>query len=718
MERKYAFRERLEAVHRPNRRDPSAQASGEELEISDDWRIVVDEAASPLLWHTAKDLQDYLFVSMNVSVRLARAKDIGQAAAAGENVIVLATKAQLPAEGRDIAAARSYRVISAFRRVIVCGYDERGTAQGSYYLEDEMNLREAPILKRGEVARAPLFSPRMVHSGWGLDRYPDAHLQAMAHAGIDAVMVFVKDVDHTPAGYEDFNHLVDRAALYGLDVYVYSYLISRYHPDDPDAKAYYERTYGSVFQACPRFRGVILVGESCEFPSKDANTTGKPHRDWPADQPQTKPSPGWWPCRDFPQWLVLLSETIRAHNPQADIVFWTYNWGWAPKEDRLELIRALPDRITLLVTFEMFEQLRNENATHVCVDYTLSFVGPGEYFSSEAEAARERGIRLYAMSNTGGLTWDFGVIPYEPFPQQWSLRHSALLQARENWGVSGLMESHHFGWWPSFISDLAKWAYWRPGRAYDEVLALLAQREFGALAAPLVLEAWRCWSEAIRHYIPTNEDQYGPFRVGPSYPLVFRKPVRMPAAKHAMFGSEIVLTDYEPLDGERQSPGISRIDAELRSLERMLERMTAGNERLEQALLQTPENKSEEAGRMLGLGRFIARSVRTAIHVKQWWKLKQRLLSEPDPGKAANWLERMEELACREIANAEATIPLVEADSRLGWEPSMDYMTDAAHLRWKIAQARSVLDSEFPQYRSSLLLTGEPTINATADSEE
>ncbi len=710
MERKYEFRRRLEEVHKPNRRDPSIRAGRDELEITEDWRIVVDEAAGPHLLHTAKDLQDYLLVSMNVSVRLTRAKWVAEWASSGERVIVLATKAELPEFGGSLAKARSYRVVAEAERIVVCGYDERGASQGSYYLEDEMNWREAPVWKRGTVEREPLFSPRMTHSGWGLDRYPEAHLNALAHAGIDAIMVFVKDVDETPEGYQDFNYLVDRAELYGLDVYVYSYLTSRLHPDDPDAQAYYESTYGKVFKACPRFKGVILVGESCEFPSKDPNTTGKLRLEWPADQPQTKPSPGWWPCLDFPQWLTLLSGTIRAHNPDADIVFWTYNWGYAPKEDRLALIRALPENITLQVTFEMFEQIRNEHVTHVCVDYTLSNVGPGEYFRSEAEVARERGIKLYAMSNTGGLTWDFGVIPYEPFPGQWNRRHSALLKAREDWGLSGLMESHHYGWWPSFVSELAKWAYWSPSPTYEEALAMIAKRDFGEEAAPLALEAWNAWSEAIRHYVPTNEDQYGPFRVGPSYPLVFRKPmfskaVQMPAAKHAMFGNEIVLTDYEPLEDARQSLGVSRIDVELRSLGRMLDRMEEGNGLLERALALTPENKRVDGMFMLGSGQFIARSLQTTIHVKEWWKLKKQLLSEGDTDKATALLEQMEELAFREIANAEATIPLVEADSRLGWEPSMDYMTDVEHLHWKIAQVRSVLDSEFAQYRKSLALT-------------
>lgn len=451
MERKYGFRSRLDVVHKPDRRDPHAQPQDEELEITDEWRIIISDQACELLAMTAEDLQDFFYRSMNVSVRLARTSDLAHAAQSAINTIILGTKTELPEFGEALATARSYRIVAGDRRIVVCGNEDRGAAQGSFYLEDLMNMREAPYLPLQDISREPLFSPRMTHSGWGLDRYPDAHLNALAHAGMDAILVFVKDVDETPEGYQDFNYLVDRAELYGLDVYMYSYLSSRLHPDDPSAQEYYESTYGRVFKACPKFKGVILVGESCEFPSKDPNTSGKLRLDWPSDQPQTKPNPGWWPCQDFPQWLSLLSGTIRAHNPDADIVFWTYNWGWAPQEDRLKLIRALPENITLQVTFEMFEQMRNEHVTHVCVDYTLANIGPGEYFSTEAEVARERGIKLYAMSNTGGLTWDFGVIPYEPFPDQWNRRHEALKKASQEWGLSGLMESHHYGCWPSFV---------------------------------------------------------------------------------------------------------------------------------------------------------------------------------------------------------------------------------------------------------------------------
>ena len=47
-------------------------------------------------------------------------------------------------------------------------------------------------------------------------------------------------------------------------------------------------------------------------------------------------------------------------------------------------------------------------------------------------------------------------------------------------------------------------------------------------------------------------------------------------------------------------------------------------------------------------------------------------------------LGKIESLVNEEILNAQNTIPLVEKDSRLGWEPRMEYKTDRRHIEWKI----------------------------------
>ena len=65
---------------------------------------------------------------------------------------------------------------------------------------------------------------------------------------------------------------------------------------------------------------------------------------------------------------------------------------------------------------------------------------------------------------------------------------------------------------------------------------------------------------------------------------------------------------------------------------------------------------------------------------------------------ALKTLAEIEKIAREEIANAEDTIPAVECDSRLGWEPSMEYVCDRHHLEWKIRQVNSTL-AEIAIYR-------------------
>ncbi|MGM0492916.1 MAG: hypothetical protein ACQER1_08225 [Armatimonadota bacterium] len=681
-ERNFQFRQRLNQVHTHDRRDPAATPGEDEVAIETGWQIVLDAAPSDYLVGVAQDLQDYLFTSMGVSTLLVEGEEAGGRAI------------RLTVDADGLTVARSYHLTVELERVTIRGFDERGVGQGCYFLEDLMNLREGPFLERREVTRAPVFSPRMVHSGWGIDQFPDTHLNAIAHAGMDAILVFVKGPDMTTTGYLDLNNLVDRAAHFGIDVYLYSYLKSRLHPDDPEAEAYYESTYGELMKSCPGAKGIIFVGESCEFPSKDERTTGRLRGEpSPDGKPDPRRSPGWFPCYDYPEWLNLVKRVLRRHNPDLDVVFWTYNWGWAPEEDRVALIETLPTDISLQATFEMFENIEKNGIMTRCVDYTASFAGPGTYFRSEAEAASERGIPLYTMSNTGGLSWDIGVIPYEPIPFQWERRYRALHEAREKWGLQGLMESHHYGWWPSVVNEMAKWAYWEPVAMPSEMAPRLAEREFGPEGGPLAVNAWEAWSEAILDYVPTNEDQYGPFRVGPAYPLVLGdEPVEFPDAPYAHFGARILKTNYTPHAPED-------VPAEIELLERMKRRWEEGVASLEQAVAAATERKREEADRMLGLGRFIRNCVQTTINTKRWWLLKDRLSSTEGASETDAILDEMVALAEAEIANAEATIPLVEADSRLGWEPSMEYMCDREHLEWKIAQVRGVIEEEISRYR-------------------
>lgn len=690
-EQNYDFRKAMLQVHKKDLRDELIIPESDDFEITNGMSIVMPEDATEVIRTAVMDFADYLYTSMGVSVLL-------KTGVPEDGEIYVATKDQIFC---DLEGANSYKGFKVIvdDRITVCGFDDRGAAQGLYFLEDEMTERRAPFLSKKTTCRKPLFSPRMVHSGYGLDDYPDEHLAAIAHSGRDAILVFAKDVNISATGYLDFNGLIHRAAKYGIDVYAYSYLKTTVHPDDLDAQAVYDNLYGRLFKECPGLKGITLVGESVEFASKDPRV-GRAGGDGNSnDVPTGKPRPGWFPCCDYPQWIELVRDSVRKYNPDADIVFWTYNWGWAPKKERIELIENMPADVSLLVTFEMFHKYKVDNVTEYCSDYTLVFEGPGEYFASEAEAAKKRGIRLYSMTNTGGLTWDIGTIPYEPMPYQWMKRYAAMLDAHREWGLCGIMESHHFGFYPSFISDLSNLALSDTGMSAEDHLGHIIIKHFGNKNSDKIDKALRLWSEAVTYFTPANEDQYGPFRVGPSYPLCLKRVVNVPAIPYSYFGNRIVYPDYPNYPGNDQplnTVGTLRIPVEIGILKKAEQLMRQGIE-----VLETIADPCDELLRLINLGKYIAAVVVTGYNTKRWYVAKSKLLTEQDSEQIQKLFSELSQIAEEELQNAESTIPLVEADSRLGWEPGMDYLGGKNAIEWKIRQVRYVLDSELPKYKQS-----------------
>lgn len=676
-EKNYDFRKRMAQIHKPNIRDLSRVSGNTKYELLNGCVISVPENASVVVLTAARDLTDFLLDSMNISARIQK----------GNTQDAAITLLSTPKDLEEATGYQGYR-IDVSDRVAVSAFDDRGAAQAFYRLEDMMRFEKAPFLEKGSVKSRPLFSPRMVHSGFGLDMYPDSHLSQIAHEGRDAILVFVKDLHVTPYGYLDFNDLVYRAGKYGIDVYAYSYIPCSKHPDDKDAAQYYESTFGKLFKNCPGIKGLILVGESMHFPSKDAVFS----------QPSgSKLRPNFWPCEDYPQLLNMIKNTVRKYNKDADIVFWTYNWGMVSPQSRIKLIEKLPIDITLQATFEMFEEYRLGSSTQYCSDYTIARTGPGDYFKSEAIAAKERGLKLYTMCNTAGRTWDFGTIPYVPCPYQWMERFNRIKEARENWGLSGLMESHHYGLFPSVISELSKWAFSTEQIDMEDILERIIARDYGEENISAVKEAFKLWSKAITFCTPTIEDQYGPFRIGPAYPLCFDAEEAPPSVPYAHFGNRICRTLYPARNYHHSTFSSIRIQDELHAMEEMHRLMSSGI-----MLLNKVAHKTEELERLIGLGSYIAATVQTAANVKRWSIARSKLYSQTNRALALALVEEMQQIATDEIDNAKSILWATERDSCLGWEPSMEYLGGTEHILWKIQQVEKMRDSRLEEFKTCL----------------
>lgn len=688
----------MDQVHLPNILEDNAVPFQNETVINANWKISMAADADPLIRNAAEDLQDYFLVSMKLPVKIIPD---------GNSGIVLTLAPELP-------SPCSFKITVEQNRITIAGRDPRGVRFGCIRLEDILNLRGAPFIEKKSFVSERLITPRLVHSGRGIEDYPDKHLNAILHAGFDAIVIFIRDIDRTNVGYLNINDVIERADGFGLDTFLFSYLPSFKHPDDQDAQTFFDDAYGRVFRHYPKARGLMMSPESAEFPSRDQATTGKKWRESIVDGiPDPRPSPGWWPCEDYPRWLERVRNAVHKVSPEALIIFNTYNWGWAPEKIRRKFLESLPRGIILHITFEVFKEVKREGVVCNVMDYSISADEPGFYFTSEAKNAHELNIPLLATGNTAGMTWDFGCIPYVPVPQQWIRRFKALDRARLDWGVTRYYDNHHYGWWPSVITVLGKWYFQSPQADPGCLLKKLAERLSSSEAAEYLLKAWDLWSEAIQYYIPSNEDQYGPFRVGPSYPLIFHpnitrtmasKEITFPTAPFAHFGHSIIKTIYQPFENIGQMPGGIRYPAELRSLRRMLQLWRRGVAMMEKTLELTPEPKRAGIETELNLGRFIANCIVTGINTKRWWVLNTALTGSTSVEKSLRLLDKIETLAIAEIGNANATIPLVEADSRLGWEPSMEYVCDRWHLEWKIRQVRTMIDGEISAYRKMLNL--------------
>jgi len=305
------------------------------------------------------------------------------------------------------------------------------------------------------------------------------------------------------------------------------------------------------------------------------------------------------------------------------------------------------------------------------------------------------------MSNTAGMTWDFGMIPYEPMPYQWIRRYDGLKQARKDYGLCGLLETHHYGFYPSFISELAKYAFFTEETSYDQVLLDLMSRDCGSENAALVVEGLRDWSEAIRCYVPTDNDQYGAARIGPAFPFCIKTPFFPPAHKYAHVKDTRGF--YDPMHGGLTYGNISlysiRIRKEIEMLEKSDAYMASG---LAKVARCSGIEDHEALQRLMNLGEYIRCCLRTIIHVKHWFILRQQLYVEQDRQKLDGLVTAMSDLLDRENKNAQKAIPLAEVDSRLGWEPCLEYQADADHIRWKIKQTRYVQQFELKQLRNQI----------------
>src|SRR5690606_19015298 len=153
----------------------------------------------------------------------------------------------------------------------------------------------------------------------------------------------------------------------------------------------------------------------------------------------------------------------------------------------------LPQGATPSLTWENGKSFELDGMQGFLRDYSLSQVGPAEVTHAQIEEANARNMKVFSKVDTFA-SWQFGTIPYLPFPGQWRKRYDELAK----YGVKGTIESWSSGYTPNFIAELRYWTCCDNSLSFEDLLRKTASRLFGKAQQETVLQAWQHFDNAIK----------------------------------------------------------------------------------------------------------------------------------------------------------------------------------------------------------------------------
>ncbi|MCL1855853.1 MAG: hypothetical protein FWF86_08980 [Clostridia bacterium] len=120
------------------------------------------------------------------------------------------------------------------------------------------------------------------------------------------------------------------------------------------------------------------------------------------------------------------------------------------------------------------------------------------------------------------------------------------------------------------------------------------------------------------------------------------------------------------------------------------------------SILEDSPHSNRELETLKNLGHFLENCIKTGINAKHWHLITSKLKQADEVSAALALCRDAEILIAEERANVEDTIPIVRADSHLGWEPCMGYCCAEEQLYWKLRQLDYLLHVELRAYYAAL----------------
>ena len=506
----------------------------------------------------------------------------------------------------------------------------------------------------------PLLDP-------GLDPFPDALLNEYAKMGVNGVwlqgMLYqLVEFPFDPslsAGcekrMESLRNLVDRAARFGIGVYLYlnepramSDAFYKKYPhlrgtreedfyalctSQPEVKAYLEDAAFRLFDGAKGLAGFFTITMSENL----TNCISRGGDICPAC------------AKRRPEEIVaevnnLLARGAKRANPDARAIAWSWAWedGWAERVPAL-----LTEGQRVQCTSEERLATRIAGVEGFVLDYTLSQCGPGEKSKRVWRAARKAGRDVSAKTQFNN-TWELAAVPWLPVMDKVAGHVKNLMDE----GVKNFQMSWTLGGYPSPNLKLAAWL--TAGRG--DTAAFLADWLGGDLGAAADA-GQRKLSEAFSEFPFNIHVVYNaPQNFGPMAPFFPEKT----GWKATMVGFP-----YDDIDGWRSIYSREQYAGQMKKL--------ADGWREGVSILAAREGESADFDDMLRLARAALCHFESAHH-------HAAFVLARESGNRAGMLAAVR----AERETVRALIPLRKKDSRIGYEASNHYFYTLADLAEKL----------------------------------
>ncbi|HNT36368.1 MAG TPA: hypothetical protein PKH07_15385, partial [bacterium] len=521
-------------------KDPDAKPNSDEVALEADWRIILSDKAHPLSETIARDLADFLYQRMELTLPIARASTEELTAGVEKAISLIDSGSGEESEAFSIAVHRN--------RVIICASSAEGTRNGVVRLVDTIGFRQAPLLTLGEQRYEPRLGVRLGVVPWmgSLRDVVFMGYNAISAGGASLYALSTSDAipelkeRRRPDSLAAIQKSVAAAQKYGLKTYVLLETRQRFPKDDPIFTAYPEirgtptwaadseyvlctehplvqrflmESVEGLFRAAPGLDGVLFIngGEGFYHCYMRSFGAAKGRSSCPR-------------CDAVGVDTVVanlsnnMAAAARRMNPKAEVLAWPYSAEHVWSSDRAQagFIARLKPGAGVFTEIEKDEYVdKPEGVRKHLWDYSIDLIGPGERAKQQVIACKAVGAPIY-MKSEPELAFEAPRLSHIPCMDRWADRAESLASC----GADGAFVFPAFRpCYGNVTAELYKHFWWTPTPTKDEVLTNLARRVAGPEAGTHLRNAWKFVSEAVE-WSPELPSYYtGPYYLGPAHPM-------------------------------------------------------------------------------------------------------------------------------------------------------------------------------------------------------